>query len=544
MAAVLAVAVLFSGASPADAATRITGALKGSSGFTMVGVSPGGTGPSVKLGSKGRFKLVFPDRSGKNATIQLIRPDGTYFGPVVLRKKDRKGRVVFSHLSGRSGKLGVLVRRSGFAIPKKAARTALVNTRKKTRGSKGGKPVGAGRLGFGGAATLKGRIGYRMGSTLRALPGEEALGVDRDADGLPLAIDVDANGNGILDSNDPTMPPPQNRVASTSTTLAALYPGSVNANASGVTEAELDAMTLDLMSVGFRFKPSTFTPALSPTSVDVDCGRLPWCRPGDGAATVFATNDVPGAPAFGSPWAAFDPDGSGLPNLTAPPAESNEPGPPAWKMAVKPSVPRESISPADTMNFVARSPSGTATLATALGPYFITSPAVKSIGSGSSTTELDYPGTQTSPGASDATPIEIDDGTARITFWRPQRSGIPGAEPDPLVDMGGLKYVVYPPNGGPTGGCSELSPVSPGVTIGTDGPFTVLTDGAQDAPPDPANTITFSVDLTTCLTRLGKDPAQCGRLVISTETRNASQATQEIWVRMPGATVCQLGGGG
>ena len=57
----------------------------------------------AKVKGNGRFTLVFRGRSGRNATLQLVRR-GVYAGPVVLAKS---GRGVLMHLSGRNGNVGV-----------------------------------------------------------------------------------------------------------------------------------------------------------------------------------------------------------------------------------------------------------------------------------------------------------------------------------------------------------------------------------------------------------------------------------------------------
>lgn len=520
------------GALPAMGTTRITGTLKGGKGFTVVGVPVNGVGPSVRIGASGRFVLVFRGAMGRNATLQIIRPQGRYFGPAVLA---RSGTTAYTRLSGRSGSIGTLVRRAGYASPQAPVRATLVQRAKGARATRAGKPVGAGRLGYGGAATIKAT--RTLPVARQAPPQSEPLGADPDTDGLPNAIDVDANGNGILDTVDPAAPPIQNRLAWTSLSLRTAYPDSLNANAAGVADAQIDALLTANLVARFTLNPINVQPALVTSGVDVDCGQLVWCRPGTGTSVIFASPDPNQVPPAGTPWSAYDTDGSGLPNLNPPTAPGTTGPGSGWEIAVKPSVGRAAMSPADSMNFQARTANGTVTYASTLGPYFITVPAIKTIG----TTTLEYPGTAASVGASDTNPVVLPDGTVTISFWRPQRAAIPGAEPPGLIDMGGLNYVIHPPGITGSGGCTndEVRRDSAGLSTGTDGYYQFFTDTSVDGPPN-GSTITVTVDLAACLRRLGVDPAQCARMSLDTEMRNASLASQTVWVRMPGATCRQL----
>lgn len=528
---------LAAGVAPASASTRITGTLKGGKGYTVVGVPVNGVGPSVKLGASGRFTLVFRGATGRRATIQIVRPQGTYFGPVVL---GRAGTTAYTRLSGRSGNLGTLVRRAGYATPAAAVRSQLVQRAKGVRATRAGKPVGAGRLGYGGAATIKATRVLPVSRQAPPPPQSDPLGEDPDTDGLPNAIDVDANGNGILDTVDPAAPPIQNRLAWTSLSLRTAYPNSLNANAAGVGDAAIDALLASDLVAMFTLNPINVQPALVTSGVDVDCGQLVWCRPGTGTSVVFASPDPNQVPAAGTPWAAYDVDGNGLPNLKPPTAPGTTGPGSGWEMSVKPSVGRAALSPADSMNFQAQTAAGTVTYASTLGPYFITVPAIKTIG----TTTLEYPGTAASVGASDTNPVVLPEGAVTISFWRPQRAAIPGAEPPGLIDMGGLNYVIHPPGITGSGGCTndEVRRDSAGLTTATDGYYQFFTDTAVDGPPN-GSTITVTVDLAACLRRLGQDPAQCARMSLDTELRNASLASQTLWVRMPGATCRQAPAG-
>jgi hypothetical protein len=94
-----------------------------------------------------------------------------------------------------------------------------------------------------------------------------------------------------------------------------------------------------------------------------------------------------------------------------------------------------------------------------------------------------------------------------LTWWRPQRKGIPGAGEPAFMDIGHLAYSL------------DVDEVScPGATITTSDPDLVVTraplstsgandaliDSADDQPANPANTLTATVNLTQCLADAGQ----------------------------------------
>jgi hypothetical protein len=98
-----------------------------------------------------------------------------------------------------------------------------------------------------------------------------------------------------------------------------------------------------------------------------------------------------------------------------------------------------------------------------------------------------------------------------LTFFRPQRLGIPGAGEPQFMDIGNLNYSLTAasmPSGGPTPGGSGQCPVaaysSPSSTltltrgVGHHSAEGVLTDSAADQPANPANTMRVTVDLSQC----------------------------------------------
>jgi hypothetical protein len=105
----------------------------------------------------------------------------------------------------------------------------------------------------------------------------------------------------------------------------------------------------------------------------------------------------------------------------------------------------------------------------------------------------------------------------RLTLWRPQRRRIEGeAGTGDWSDIGGLTYVVNPMVGGPmVAACPQdslsdpgpglIPPVSPNVP-GPNGNGQMgggFFDTAADRPADPANVISFTVNVTRCLASAG-----------------------------------------
>ena len=134
-----------------------------------------------------------------------------------------------------------------------------------------------------------------------------------------------------------------------------------------------------------------------------------------------------------------------------------------------------------------------------------------------------------------------------MTFWRPQRLSIPGADTGTFTDIGNLHYGVTP-GGLPrevtcAGLYSGLSSTlreesSTGVSPDQGAKLFPLVDSAPDGRPNPARTLSLTVDVGNCLRRAGIAPE--GRTVELTltaagEPRPGGQdrAAQSIAVRLP-----------
>jgi hypothetical protein len=98
-----------------------------------------------------------------------------------------------------------------------------------------------------------------------------------------------------------------------------------------------------------------------------------------------------------------------------------------------------------------------------------------------------------------------------LTWWRPQRQGIPGAGEPAFMDIGHLAYSLgFYTNNQPQISCpgSTITSSDPELTITqaslANNPNQALIDGADDQPASPANTLTATVNLTQCFADAGQ----------------------------------------
>jgi hypothetical protein len=220
--------------------------------------------------------------------------------------------------------------------------------------------------------------------------------------------------------------------------------------------------------------------------------------------------------------AAFDTDGDGFGTLTAGPTGD-------FQLRTGAKAPE--IGSGDA--FVERITTGGSEtqLPGVLNYAFSTTPALTSWSEGGRSGTISYPvapGTPGTPGS----PIGVSgsgDVIVTMTFWRPQRKAIPGsAEGSGWVDIGRLKYTADVPNGpsDPGGGDPGRGPGNcPGSTYSTSDPNLTVTgdgvlDSASDRPSDPANALTFSINLTQCLASAGKTWGSGQALSVDVQARS------------------------
>ncbi len=462
----------------------VSGTLTGGQGLKVIVVQANGTSQKATITSrKGTFKVRGATLAG--ASIHLVKSNGTYFGPVML---GGSGRKVYATVKG-SGNLalGTFKRKSGYA----AARAPVgryFTTRVYTVAAKNAKPVGAGNLG---------RV--KVGNGISTLNGYNGQGRDADLDGIPGAFDIDDNGNLIIDNVDrttrsgrsfrrfssefqvipPAVTPPA--VTPPAATEFKLFSNFKLTNATSI-NVSIPGIT-DLVALIDAAVPATVTLAtqvMGATSATLDCLGNTYCAPHgayplmNGAAASYTgafLNLAKGTTGDAqiTPGAARADIGSGNAFLQMDGATSY-PG---------------------VLNFV-----------------FITAPALKSynVGGGEQTVTYDASGVSAS-GMTPSAPITTTAGATAITvtFWRPQRAALSSeawfATANPWTDIGGLSYRADTPNTPTgstkrdcTGGYSAGTANGVAVAASSDG----IVDPAIDAEASASNTISWTIDLTTC----------------------------------------------
>ena len=234
----------------------ITGKLS-KPGYTVIALGYNGKAVSSSARS---FRLVPRDTK---VTLQLRNAKGKYAGPVVVGGKGSS--VIVGVKAG--AKLGTIKILSGYG---KASKAKGVDKRRTAQARKG-VPLGNGRN-FGLVRSKK-----------HATAG---AGRDGDLDGVPDALDVDSNGNLVLNNEEAAGR--SARAAQTEngfqlfSQIGAPLERSLNANGGGVSDAAIDALVQGSTS------PPTFQPigvfldfSIVPgDQVELDCGGLSYCSKG------------------------------------------------------------------------------------------------------------------------------------------------------------------------------------------------------------------------------------------------------------------------
>src|SRR5207247_2254940 len=149
-------------------------------GYTVIALAASGKATSV-VAKRGKFRLRPP---AKRLTLQLRAKNGVYAGPIVVgRAKKGKRAIVGVRAGAKLGKVTVK-RRKGYARLKGKLPKRFLDAKRQARAKKG-VPIGAGRFG-------RVRSRHAHGGA----PG------DSDLDGIPDPLDVDDDGDLILDNLD------------------------------------------------------------------------------------------------------------------------------------------------------------------------------------------------------------------------------------------------------------------------------------------------------------------------------------------------------
>jgi hypothetical protein len=469
-----AVCCLLVTAAPVAAKPKpITGTLA-KKGYTVVAIGYDGKAVSTRAR---HFRL----RVTGKVTLHLRSPRGKYAGPIVVGQ--RKGRAVLGVKPG--AKLGKLSIEKGYARTKKPLKRRFTD-RARTASLKRGAPLGNGR---------------NFGLARSRAHGPSGAGGDTDRDGVPNLLDIDVDGDRVLNPLDRSgvkASAAQKGEPSTGfnnfSQMFLRLDETVNANASGVTDAAIDNAMREHLSIVMLQVPQ---------DTELDCGGLSYCSAGGtGRMEADALMGQIGDPFPG----AFDTDGDGMGTMRL-----NDRG----EFRLSPFAPSSKIGSGDTM--IQRTADGRE-IPGSLAFVFNTVPAMATWADGAGNQgTFHYPapsntiGTQNNP-----VPLARNasgDYVLTVTFWRPQRRAIATAGEDgDFIDIGGLGYEVNVPNvprspsaqpgsgRGPQCPPAALSTNSPELRVSSDpsGGFGKLVDSAPDRPASAANELSFTVNLSEC----------------------------------------------
>jgi hypothetical protein len=577
------VALLAITVSAGAAPKPITGKLN-ARGYTVIALAETGVASTVRVTrGDGGFRLRPP---ALRVTLQLRAPNGTYAGPIVLAERKRaRNEVRRAEREVRQAKRNVRrARRTGKGLKKargqlrkasrrlKSARRLLRRTRNSAIvGVKAGARLGGVRVRRGYAklskplrkrwvdqsrfARARGEVPIGAGSfgRVRSTRVRRAAPGDSDLDGIPDRLDIDDDGDLILDDADLTSAAGAAQLAPSFGVLSQLgLPPSATVNANprhradptrpAFTDAEIDNALKAYGGLIFGLEGG-----LSPALSELDCGgdptadppapALSYCTPGGtGKAPPPGAPRPTGAcrdatePYPGSPGGPFDPDRDGLGSFL----------PFDGCASMLHGATSAEIKTGDLLIQRGRDSRGAdVAFTTTLRYVFATAPALFSYRDTTmaAPAPVPYPhdpadGPSLLVGAPPGADVRVT-----LTFWRPQRRRIANDRPAgpgesaTWTDSGGRDYGIgtSPVGAGP---CPQSAFSDPGsepvpnlLTLpppgppGSQGPVVGgggFRDLALDQPANPNNKLTFTLNISECLRAGGKASAfdQSGETVL------------------------------
>ena len=475
-------------AAPAPAAT-VSGTVRNSKGYRVLLVQANGTVRTARIAaSSGAFSIL--GVSLTNASLQLVKADGSYYGPIVLKATASQA---FLFIKGAANlRIGVATRRDGYAVVGVPPAGRYQTLAAYSATAVAGRPIGAGRLG---------RV------TTAEPGGLNGPGADLDLDGIVNAFDIDDNGNLILDNVD--------RSGRGSTRPRAGLSGAAGTSARRIAHYDefrmisslklTDATSINVNIPGITDVDGLIARFLPPT-VTLTAQVIGGTAKLDGLGNSYLLDHVVGGVTYPLVDLAPATRTGSLLDLVAGPGNGAQ---------ITPGALPSQIGAGDS--FVETAADGTSYPGT-LGFVFNTAPALKSyqFDTDPAATEVPYDGNGVSPlgmTPQSGSRLSVPAGATRITltFWRPQRRATTGeaGNADGWVDIGGLEYRADIPDAPTTIDGTEIASThdatgsysdagANGAPIATTPTDRGVLDPAADAPSSPASTITFTVDLPTC----------------------------------------------
>jgi hypothetical protein len=482
-----AVAFVLAMAPPGAARPAVRGKLT-KAGYTVIALAANGKATSARS-RRGAFTLRVP---ADTVTLHLRGADGIYAGPVVVR--GRGSRVVVGARAG--ARLGVVEVLDGYARTRRRVRRRSVVAQQWAR-ARGGVPIGARNFG-----RVRSRREHRR------------VAGDRDVDGVPDRVDIDDDGDLVLDKLErrrrsrASQYTPRDPFDLASNLGAVPLSRTANVNA-GSTDSEIDSALPDFGWLAMALPKAD--------SVELDCAGLSYCSLGG----TGRTTNVPTERKFPECCDA-DGDGHGTMHPTVV-------GPDFVGFHLAHYATSSQIGTGDTL-ILRLTNGGQETQLTDTQQFiFATTPALASyVDEMGAQTTVAYPVGPDDPGARPGNGLPVVDGAdadkdveIRVTLWRPQRR--PTSEQDCVqppapncvatewIDVGGLDYAAATEEGverfeGSPGWCaqgalrSDDPSLRPGFGDPEGGGFRDL---APARPANPANTFTYTLNVTECLKRYG-----------------------------------------
>ena len=529
-------AALVTAESAVAARQPITGSLS-KPGFTIIALAADGGAASARVRGR-RFRIVPP---AARVTLHLRSAGGRYAGPVVAASAKRGKRAIVGLRSG--ARLGLVKVRRGLAVVARQLPTRALGPGPHAR-ARGGVPVGA-----------------RVFGRVRSRPSRARARGDLDLDGIPDPLDIDDDGDLVLDGVDrsPAGSAHYGRAGQAPAEILDLashlelpIERTVNANAgSALTAGQIDAALAENGRLLVEVVPGA--------SSELDCGGtaqqppnadgLTYCSPG-GTGSILQ----PGLPPAPFPGCCdADRDGFGTMAGNAPPGGSTRTmflahGATSAQIGTGDVLVEHVTRNGDERRCPASHPN-CASLAATLQFVFATVPALASYDDGTGPVSVSYPvaapvqgGPLGGPGTQgNGFPVRgagaAGDGDVvlTLTFWRPQRTPIAGeaclqsATPCEWVDIGGLPFTTV---------VQHIGPLPGGTTVQQPCPQT-FTDPAPDRAADPGSTFAFTINVSECVAALGATWGQGEEASIHfgvlASSMGASQgaAAQSVWFRRP-----------
>jgi len=317
---------------------------------------------------------------------------------------------------------------------------------------------------------------------------------DLDGDGLPNSLDIDVDNDGILNPYDADFSAPSDSFRLFSN-LKVNMSDVVNYHTGEVSSTDINSLMSSTATLAIEVK------ALEGGSQEseLDCGALTYCSAG-GTGTAPPNS---GAPFPGLAGEAFDLDGDGFGTIT-------RGGTGDFQLA--PGAGSADIKAGDVLvQTVSDSSTSTVTSYTGMLDFiFNTTPALRSVSvNGGGALVISYPADENISGSANncfSAPA-LGDVSLELESWRPQRAGVLGAGEAAIMDIGSSNIVIDIPNApcSGSGGCSGsgLGLCGAAFYSTSDTNLTTAPEGLQDilgdVSADPANTFTFSIDVSGCL---------------------------------------------